>query len=154
MSAHSIHDDTKPETLGAVDTRNLLELLFERASPSMSDVELAHVAKGGFYAQTLAGQAATLANSLAGLACNDSCLDGASKAGSLEQGEDVAKVLWHLSELFSQIDGVLSVAGGAASLLAWRRNEAKELAIQSKPSTKGRDLPAGPEAGASTLAPG
>lgn len=116
---------------GAVDTRELLGLLFERAAAAMSDEELAGVAASTSYARTLAGQAATLAGSLAGLVNNDSCLKGSDRAGSLDEGEDVSAVLHHLSSLFAQIDGVLGVASAAGTVLAWRRKEAAEFAAAS-----------------------
>ncbi|WP_442775022.1 hypothetical protein [Sphaerotilus montanus] len=102
---------TPPEPLNPCD---LLETLFQRAAPTMSADELQHVAnQAGELAYDISDRAADLAIRIGGLASIDK---GTHAIGAFQSAEGLPGLMFHFSDVFRHVAGLVSVSGNAEAM--------------------------------------
>jgi hypothetical protein len=97
---------------------SVLEMLFNRAAPSLTAGELEHLSQqAGELAQTIAQRAADVAEGIGLLIADESAAHGEpDEPGAFRNSSDLPGLLWHFGDVFQQVAGLVSVAGEAAFL--------------------------------------
>ncbi|NYG31635.1 hypothetical protein HZU83_20735 [Sphaerotilus montanus] len=102
---------TPPEPLNPCD---LLETLFQRAALTMSADELQHVAnQAGELAYDISDRAAGVAERLGCLVFTDK---GDRANGAFQSADQLPGLLWHFSDVFRHVAGLVSVSGSAEAM--------------------------------------
>jgi hypothetical protein len=97
---------------------SVLEMLFNRAAPSLTPGELEHLSQqAGELAQTIAQRAADVAEGIGLLIADESAAHGEpDDSSTFRNSSDLPGLLWHFGDVFQQVAGLVSVAGEAAFL--------------------------------------
>jgi hypothetical protein len=104
--------------LGLVHTASLLELLYLRAAPHLSRADLCRIAvDSAAYAESVASNAAEVAEGIGALIAVDSDDAGNLRSGAFQEISDLPGLLWHFAEVFRSVQGAAHVASRAASTL-------------------------------------
>lgn len=105
--------------MGDFSPRAMIDMLFSEAGPSLPRVDLVRIVdRGSEYITHAAGNAAKLAEGLGCLVAHDG--SESAGAGSFQDGQSLAELLWHMQAHWLAVEGVASAVGWAASELAER----------------------------------
>lgn len=110
----------EPAMPGLFTPRALVDLLFSRAAPKLSDADLMAIITGGAaFAETAASYAAEVAEGVGCLVAHDA-IDGPG-AGNFQAAGDVSILLFNVRDQFLSLEGVTSAINWAAAELKERR---------------------------------
>lgn len=118
-AAPAVPDEPQPElpSLREFTPRAVVDLLFSKAGPSLACADLQRIIQGGSeFVESAAGNAAKVAE---GLGCLVAA-DGAAGAGSFQDRQGVAELLWHMKAHFEALEAMAGAVGWASSELAGR----------------------------------
>lgn len=104
---------------GLFTPRGLVELLYLKAAPQLSLVDLSAIAIGAAsYAEGMARRSADMADGLGCLIAHDA--SNGPGAGNFQDGEAVSQLLFHFGDLLRSIEGVAWAGAWAAAELEER----------------------------------
>lgn len=106
---------TKPEPgLSRLNHGTLLEGLFHRAAATMNQEELRHLSRqASMLAEESSRRASAVAEGVGCMIMDD--VDAPYPSGHFQTPQDASLLLWHFSDVFSSLSGLVSVAREAAS---------------------------------------
>lgn len=108
-----------PQPLPGLTGCSVLEMLFNRAAPSLTAGELESLSQqAGELAHTIAQRAADVAEGVGMLIASESATHGEpGESGAFRDSSDLPDLLWHFGDVFRQVAGLVHVADEAAFLV-------------------------------------
>lgn len=119
------------EHIQAPDVESVMRGLFKHARDRLSDSELRSVAILREDAETMIGNLASLTMGIGGLVASDASQSGShTRAGNFQSADDVAELLWSISEQIRVAKALLNVS-------AWAEEAIEQRALKAGGSHKG-----------------